>query len=53
MCIFSLKVDESISNIALETDKVVKKVQDKLILHLGDEEAVHYLQNLLDTLLPL
>ncbi|XP_072937916.1 phosphatidylinositol 3-kinase catalytic subunit type 3 [Epargyreus clarus] len=46
--LFSLMADASVPDIALEPDKAVKKVQDKLRLDLGDEEAVHYLQNLLD-----
>ncbi|XP_014257170.1 phosphatidylinositol 3-kinase catalytic subunit type 3 [Cimex lectularius] len=46
--LFSLMVDASVPDIALEPDKAVKKVQDKLRLDLGDEEAVHYLQNLLE-----
>ncbi|XP_061379405.1 phosphatidylinositol 3-kinase catalytic subunit type 3 isoform X2 [Danaus plexippus] len=46
--LFSLMVDASVPDIALEPDKAVKKVLDKLRLDLGDEEAVHYLQNLLD-----
>ncbi|CAH2258733.1 jg5410 [Pararge aegeria aegeria] len=46
--LFSLMTDASVPDIALEPDKAVKKVQDKLRLDLGDEEAVHYLQNLLD-----
>ncbi|XP_046401340.1 phosphatidylinositol 3-kinase catalytic subunit type 3 [Ischnura elegans] len=46
--LFSLMVDASVPDIALEPDKAVKKVQDKLRLDLGDEEAVHYVQNLLD-----
>ncbi|XP_073996112.1 phosphatidylinositol 3-kinase 59F [Rhodnius prolixus] len=46
--LFSLMVDASVPDIALEPDKAVKKVQDKLRIDLGDEEAVHYLQNLLD-----
>ncbi|XP_046966476.1 phosphatidylinositol 3-kinase catalytic subunit type 3 [Vanessa cardui] len=46
--LFSLMVDASVPDIALEPDKAVKKVQDKLRLDLGDEEAVHFLQNLLD-----
>ncbi|CAH2087294.1 unnamed protein product [Euphydryas editha] len=46
--LFSLMVDASVPDIALEPDKAVKKVQDKLRLDLGDEEAVHYLNNLLD-----
>lgn len=46
--LFSLMVDASVPDIALEPDKAVKKVQDKFRLDLGDEEAIHYLQNLLD-----
>lgn len=46
--LFSLMVDASVPDIALEPDKAVKKVQDKLRLDLGDEEAVHYMQNLID-----
>ncbi|GLG95013.1 Serine/threonine-protein kinase Tor [Gryllus bimaculatus] len=46
--LFSLMVDASVPDIALEPDKAVKKVQDKLRLDLCDEEAVHFLQNLLD-----
>lgn len=46
--LFSLMVDASVPDIALEPDKAVKKVQDKFRLDLSDEEAVHYLQNLLD-----
>ncbi|XP_050664741.1 phosphatidylinositol 3-kinase catalytic subunit type 3 isoform X2 [Leptidea sinapis] len=46
--LFSMMVDASVPDIALEPDKAVNKVQDKLRLDLGDEEAVHYLQNLLD-----
>ncbi|KAB0802749.1 hypothetical protein PPYR_04935 [Photinus pyralis] len=46
--LFSLMVDASVPDIALEPDKAVKKVQDKLRLDLGDEEAVRYMQNLID-----
>ncbi|XP_043278033.1 phosphatidylinositol 3-kinase catalytic subunit type 3 [Venturia canescens] len=46
--LFSLMVDASVPDIALEPDKAVKKVQDKLRLDLSDEEAVHYVQNQLD-----
>jgi len=46
--LFSLMVDASVPDIALEPDKAVKKVQDKLRLDLTDEEAVHYVHNLLD-----
>ncbi|XP_050435673.1 phosphatidylinositol 3-kinase catalytic subunit type 3 [Adelges cooleyi] len=46
--LFSLMVDASVPDIALEPDKTVNKVQDKFRLDLGDEEAVHYFQNLLD-----
>ncbi|KAK6643525.1 Phosphatidylinositol 3-kinase catalytic subunit type 3 [Polyplax serrata] len=46
--LFSLMVDASVPDIALEPDKAVKKVQDKFRLDLTDEEAVTYMQNLLD-----
>lgn len=46
--LFSLMVDASVPDIALEPDKAVKKVQDKFRLDLNDEEAVSYVQNLLD-----
>lgn len=46
--LFSLMVDASVPDIALEPDKAVKKVQDKLRLDLSDEEAVHYVHSLLD-----
>ncbi|XP_018579245.1 phosphatidylinositol 3-kinase catalytic subunit type 3 isoform X2 [Anoplophora glabripennis] len=47
--LFSLMVDASVPDIALEPDKAVRKVQDKLRLDLSDEEAVHYIQNLIET----
>ncbi|XP_023570275.1 phosphatidylinositol 3-kinase catalytic subunit type 3 isoform X2 [Octodon degus] len=46
--LFSLMVDANIPDIALEPDKTVKKVQDKFRLDLSDEEAVHYIQSLID-----
>ncbi|TRY87681.1 hypothetical protein DNTS_013624 [Danionella cerebrum] len=46
--LFSLMVDANIPDIALEPDKTVKKVQDKFRLDLSDEEAVHYMQGLID-----
>ncbi|XP_038831812.1 phosphatidylinositol 3-kinase catalytic subunit type 3 [Salvelinus namaycush] len=46
--LFSLMVDTNIPDIALEPDKTVKKVQDKFRLDLSDEEAVHYMQSLID-----
>ncbi|XP_072270084.1 phosphatidylinositol 3-kinase catalytic subunit type 3 [Pyxicephalus adspersus] len=46
--LFSLMVDANIPDIALEPDKTVKKVQDKFRLDLSDEEAVHYMQTLID-----
>nr|CAA87094.1 phosphatidylinositol 3-kinase [Homo sapiens] len=46
--LFSLMVDPNIPDIALEPDKTVKKVQDKFRLDLSDEEAVHYMQSLID-----
>ena len=46
--LFSLMVDANVPDIALEPDKTVKKVQDKFRLDLTDEEAVHYMQSLID-----
>ncbi|XP_032217979.2 phosphatidylinositol 3-kinase catalytic subunit type 3 [Nematostella vectensis] len=46
--LFGLMVDASVPDIALEPDKTVKKVQDKFRLDLSDEEAVQYLQSLID-----
>ncbi|KAJ1532268.1 hypothetical protein ONE63_000884 [Megalurothrips usitatus] len=46
--LFSLMVDASVPDIALEPDKAVKKVQDKLMLDLSDEEAVRYMQAVLE-----
>ncbi|KAJ7385246.1 Phosphatidylinositol 3-kinase catalytic subunit type 3 [Desmophyllum pertusum] len=42
-------VDANVPDIALEPDKTVKKVQDKFrFVDLSDEEAVQYLQSLID-----
>ncbi|RUS87925.1 hypothetical protein EGW08_004341 [Elysia chlorotica] len=46
--LFSLMVDSNIPDIALEPDKAVKKVQEKFMLHLNDEQAVQYIQSLID-----
>lgn len=46
--LFSLMVDASVPDIALEPDKAVKKVEENLKLNLTDEEAVQHLQGLLD-----
>jgi len=46
--LFSLMVDASVPDIALEPDKTVRKVQDKFRLDLTEEEAVQYIQNLID-----
>lgn len=42
------QVDASVPDIALEPDKTVRKVQDKFRLDLNDEEALRYMQNLID-----
>ncbi|XP_003741971.1 phosphatidylinositol 3-kinase catalytic subunit type 3 [Galendromus occidentalis] len=47
--LFSLMVDASVPDIALEPDKTVKKVQDKFMLELTDEEAVSEMQRLIDS----
>ncbi|XP_059151424.1 phosphatidylinositol 3-kinase catalytic subunit type 3-like [Physella acuta] len=46
--LFSLMVDTSIPDIALEPDKTVRKVQEKFMLHLNDEQAVQHIQSLID-----
>merc|ERR1712088_132917 len=46
--LFSLMVDASVPDIALEPDHAVRKVQDKFRLDLSDEEAISYLQKLID-----
>jgi phosphatidylinositol 3-kinase len=46
--LFSLMVDANVPDIALEPDKTVMKVQDKFRLDVTDEEAVRYMQNLID-----
>ncbi|XP_062590997.1 phosphatidylinositol 3-kinase catalytic subunit type 3-like [Saccostrea cucullata] len=46
--LFTLMISSNIPDIAIEPDKTVKKVQDKFVLHLTDEEAVQYMQNVID-----
>jgi len=46
--LFALMCDASVPDIALEPDKTVRKVQDKFRLDLNDEEALRYMQNLID-----
>ncbi|XP_019862704.1 PREDICTED: phosphatidylinositol 3-kinase catalytic subunit type 3-like [Amphimedon queenslandica] len=46
--LFSLMLDSGVPDIALEPDKTVQKVEDKFRLDLSDEEAVKYLQGLID-----
>jgi len=46
--LFSLMEDANVPDIALEPDKTVKKVQDKFRLDLSDEEAVQYIQSVID-----
>lgn len=41
-------VDATIPDIASEPDKTVKKVQDKFRLDLTEEEAVHFIQGLIE-----
>ncbi|KAI8788980.1 phosphatidylinositol 3-kinase catalytic subunit type 3 [Biomphalaria glabrata] len=45
--LFSLMIDSNIPDIALEPDKTVKKVQEKFVLHLNDEQAVQHIQQLI------
>ncbi|XP_045450197.1 phosphatidylinositol 3-kinase catalytic subunit type 3 [Melitaea cinxia] len=46
--LFSLMVDASVPDIALEPEKAVQKVMMNLRLDLGEEEAIQHVQNLLD-----
>ena len=46
--LFSLMVDASVPDIALEPDKTVKKVEDKFQLDLSDEEAVKYMETVIE-----
>lgn len=46
--LFSLMIDATIPDIALEPDKAVRKVEDNFKLGYTDEEAVQHIQNLLD-----
>lgn len=46
--LFSLMVDASVPDVALEPDKAVRKVQDNFLLDFGDEEAVKVMQRLID-----
>lgn len=46
--LFTLMVDATIPDVALEPDKAVKKVQDKFRLDLNDEAAVQHINGLLE-----
>ena len=46
--LFGLMVDANIPDIALEPDKAVKKVEDKFRLDLTEEEAVQFMEYLID-----
>lgn len=46
--LFSLMIDASIPDIALEPDKAVKKVEENLQLNISEEEAVQHLHTLID-----
>ncbi|KAJ3414004.1 Phosphatidylinositol (PI) 3-kinase [Chytridiales sp. JEL 0842] len=46
--LFSLMVSANVPDIALEPDKAVQKVQEKFCLDLTDEEAIQYIQSLLN-----
>ncbi|KAL8613416.1 hypothetical protein ACOMHN_057136 [Nucella lapillus] len=47
--LFSLMIDVNIPDIALEPDKTVQKLQERFVLHFTDEEAVHFMQNLIES----
>lgn len=46
--LFALMVHANIPDIALEPDKTVRKIKDKFRLDLSDEEAVHFVQYIID-----
>merc|ERR1719510_2625257 len=46
--LFSLMMDASVPDIALEPEHTVKKVQEKFRLDYSDEEAIRYMQDLID-----
>ncbi|CAG0883100.1 unnamed protein product [Darwinula stevensoni] len=46
--LFSLMVDASVPDITLEPDKTLRKVQEKFRLDLTEEEAIQYLQGVID-----
>ena len=46
--LFGLMVDANIPDIALEPDKAVKKVEEKFRLELTEEEAVKFMEGLID-----
>ncbi|VDP07739.1 unnamed protein product [Soboliphyme baturini] len=46
--LFALMINSTIPDIVLEPDKAVKKLQERFLLHLSDEEAVQYIQQLID-----
>ena len=47
--LFSMMVDASVPDIALEPDKTTKKVEDKFCLSMTEEEAVAHVQEVIDT----
>ncbi|MCL4132328.1 UNVERIFIED_CONTAM: hypothetical protein GTU68_017097 [Idotea baltica] len=47
--LFSLMVDASVPDIALEPDKTTKKVEDRFCLSLGEEETATHVQEIIDT----
>ena len=46
--LLGLMVDANVPDIALEPDKAVKKVEDKFRLDLDDEQAVKFMEELID-----
>jgi len=46
--LFALMVDASVPDIALEPEHTVRKVQEKFRLDFTDEEAISYMQDLID-----
>lgn len=46
--LFSLMVDASVPDIALEPDKTTKKIEDRFYLSLSEEEAIAHVQEVID-----
>lgn len=47
--LFALMTDSNVSDIAMDRERTVSKIQDKFKLDLDDEQAVKYFQDLLES----